>query len=316
MRMGDYTVAISGPRGVVFEALVGLSGRKFERLAIDDEALQELLVVTSVCAGAIDAELLLAQKRLSQGGPGAAGGAWRRNRMCRREPGANESPSGDFRRGRCPMKERPILFNGPMVRAILEGRKTQTRRVVKAKHLPFLGNLLGGFLDGRWNQRPLPYGKPGDRLWVREKFEVVRETCSYEVEEYDYFQWDEEFYGPPQEALKDECPRGGDRALILYASDEEEPVGWWKPSIHMPRWASRITLEVVAVRVERLQEISEADAEAEGVAFMRDYPDADETLSARQLYDILWESINGAGSWDANPWVWVIEFKRVEGGAA
>jgi hypothetical protein len=74
MRMGDYTVAISGPQGVVFEAVIGLSGRKFARLAIDDEALQELLVVTSVCAGAIDAELLLAQKRLSQGGPGAAGG--------------------------------------------------------------------------------------------------------------------------------------------------------------------------------------------------------------------------------------------------
>jgi len=87
----------------------------------------------------------------------------------------------------------------------------------------------------------------------------------------------------------------------------------WKPSIHMPRWASRITLEVTGVRVERVQAITEADAEAEGIAFMRDIPDADETLTAKVLFEILWESINakrGYG-WDVNPWVWVVEFRRV-----
>lgn len=94
MRMGDYTVAISGPQGVVFEAVVGLSGRKFARLAIDDEALQELLVVTSVCAGAIDAELLLAQKRLSQGGPGAAGGPGDDEHQVQAKPPAETSNAG------------------------------------------------------------------------------------------------------------------------------------------------------------------------------------------------------------------------------
>lgn len=214
------------------------------------------------------------------------------------------------------IKERPILFSGPMVRAILEGRKTQTRRVVKPQ--PDYVNSLGVpfFPNGKGpvDYRLCPYGKPGDQLWVREKFEVVRETCGYEVAEYDYFQWEEEIYGPPQEALKDKCPRGGERALILYAADEEEPVWRWKPSIYMPRWASRLTLEVTGVRVERLQEISNEDALAEGVL-------GDECLTGKpyfadqplpcMCYANLWESINGPGSWDANPWVWVVEFRKI-----
>lgn len=180
------------------------------------------------------------------------------------------------------VKERPILFSGPMVRAILEGRKTQTRRVVKAKHLPFLGNLLGGFLDGRWNQRPLPYGRPGDRLWVRETWA-----------------W---------------CSKA--RGHWLYRADDSDlgtchvKDGRWKPSIHMKRAASRITLEVVAVRVERLQEITPGDAIAEGC------PGGDhgDRYAAIDQYRALWGSINGAGSWAANPWVWVVEFRKVEGG--
>jgi len=175
------------------------------------------------------------------------------------------------------MKEKPILFSGEMVRAILAGTKTQTRRVVKAKHVPFVSNLLGGFLDGKWNQRPMPYGRPGDHLWVRETFAT-------------------------------------DGAGLLWwraAGDDQPKVGNWKPSIHMPRWASRITLEITAVRCERLNDISEDDARAEGVVaeppktwiYRADYIAA---------YRTLWESINGPGSWAQNPWVWVIEFKRIK----
>ncbi len=129
------------------------------------------------------------------------------------------------------MKERPILFSAPMVRAILAGTKTQTRRVVKAKHLPWLDNSVLNFLDGKWNQRPLPYGQPGDRLWVRETSRA-HEITTKEAE--------------------------ADTPL-------QDGYGKLRPSIHMPRWASRITLEVTGVRVERLHDISIADAIAEGV---------------------------------------------------
>lgn len=223
-------------------------------------------------------------------------------------------------------KERPMLFSGAMVRAILAGRKTQTRRVCKSaiwidmedvpSHCTRYGNVA----------LPVkcPYGEPGDRLWVRESFEIVREVCSYEVEEYDYFDWDEEMYGPAKDALKAKCPRGGERALVTFMADGEESVSRWRPSIHMPRWASRITLEIVSVRVERLQEISEGDAMAEGVESApagavdptgwKDYRGGyagKGSCDARDSYRTLWESINGAGSWAANPWVWAVEFKRL-----
>lgn len=185
------------------------------------------------------------------------------------------------------MKERPILFNAPMVRAILSGQKTQTRRGAKPVKHPDLGNLYypGALVLEREPQhvieRACPYGQPGDRL-------RVRETHSY--------------------APDHDEPAGC--ARVLYAADGER-YGKLHPSIHMPRWASRILLEIVSVRVERLQDISEADAEAEGIDFLRRVPDADETLTAKELYECLWESINGAGSWNANPWVWAIEFKRI-----
>ena len=183
------------------------------------------------------------------------------------------------------MKERPILFSGEMVRALVAGRKTQTRRVVKYSRRPVQG------ADGVWYDAdgihpgvPLrfPYGAPGDRLWVRETFSVTDDAL--------YLRADgEEFEGPD--------------------GDHVEPK--WKPSIHMPRWASRLTLEVVAVRVERLQDISEADALAEGVTLRGSTRFENE---ARLAFKQLWESINGAESWAQNPWLWVIEFKKLEAG--
>ncbi|EOK5395677.1 hypothetical protein ACM6SP_004150 [Pseudomonas aeruginosa] len=193
------------------------------------------------------------------------------------------------------MRERPILFSGPMVRAIIEGRKTVTRRVVKPQP-DFLGSMtdpntpfktLGAGLHG---QIVCPYGQPGDRLWVRETFAV---------------------YGNEK------------MAAIHYRADRPHHVGQkgmgYKPSIHMPRWASRILLEITAVRVERLQEISEQQALAEGVKGEA-CDHARQACSdigcwgdtAKGAFGFLWESLNGAGSWAANPWVWVVEFKRVE----
>jgi len=167
------------------------------------------------------------------------------------------------------MKERPILFSGPMVRAILEGRKTQTRRIVKPQPLRDRGVMA--FNDGEHPQMRCPYGKPGDRLWVRE-------TWCPDVEPYTF----------------------------RYKADGDEPLERWRPSIHIPRWASRITLEVVSVRVERLQNISEDDALAEGITLV------ERGTSPVDQFNKLWESINGPGSWEANPWVWVVEFKRIE----
>lgn len=216
------------------------------------------------------------------------------------------------------MKERPILFSGAMVRAILEGRKTQTRRVVK--QLSGFGNVTDfqptktpGFdwmfrnVRKLWNDlthnrvlSACPYGQAGDRLWVRETFCV-----GYE-------------YEPGKFAALpfDGCEKT--RKAFYRATDDDapnEPTRPWKPSIHMPRWASRITLEIVSVRVERLQNISHADARAEGAPM----PTTEMGLTHgeqgdwRGSYRLLWDSINhkrGFG-WDVNPWVWVIEFKRV-----
>lgn len=200
------------------------------------------------------------------------------------------------------MKERPILMSAPMVRAILDGTKTQTRRVVKPHPQMVTDNRATTWagdpavLLRMLNQsgRNCPYGQRGDRLWLREAWRVRGGR------EYEY---------------------GKDRSQVMYRATHQEdgfPLTWesytWKPSIFMPRWASRITLEVTGVRVERLQEISEADAQAEGCALECMTPTGDDSGSAIYGpggYLALWESINGPGSWEANPWVWVIEFRKL-----
>lgn len=198
-------------------------------------------------------------------------------------------------------KERPILFSGAMVRALLAGTKTQTRRAVKAKHLPWLENSVLNFLDGKWNQRPLPYGQPGDRLWVRETWMDLQGTGIEVVTG-----------STARYAYGADTPRGS------YGDDQRKCYGLkWRPSIHMPRAVSRITLEITSVRAERLQDISEADALAEGIVRQPDggYGLADTThyhfTDPRQSYFSLWEAINGEENVAANPWVWVVEFRML-----
>lgn len=178
------------------------------------------------------------------------------------------------------MKERPILFSDPMVVAILSGQKTQTRRIVNPR-------LLND------TAAKCPYGGAGDRLWVRESHYVIGETGDV-------------FY----RASDGRCERGG---LPAWP-------GPWKPSIHMRRSASRITLEIVRMGADLLQDISDSDAVAEGIVHWEGHgyydraPDAGGQwhVCARDAYRTLWESINGVGSWAANPWVWVVEFRRIK----
>lgn len=191
------------------------------------------------------------------------------------------------------MKERPILFSAPMVRAILEGRKTQTRRILKPQptwHNTNLPTMIGntavfGVISDNYPQCDwkCPYGQPGDRLWVKETHLC---TAADEV----HFRADGNF------------PEGAAKML-----------GGWRPSIFMFRRFSRILLEITAVRVERLQDISDEDALAEGVHRMDwEYENGECCETARDAYAMLWDHINGAGSWDANPWVWCVSFKRIE----
>ena len=190
--------------------------------------------------------------------------------------------------------DRPILFSAPMVRAILAGAKTQTRRVVKPRKDRAFGcdmaphELAGEVNCGEYNN--CPYGQPGDRLWVREAHTFCPRLPSMR-------KWSH----TPEEAR------------VVYGADDvwlSGPYGPHKPkmrpSIHMPRWASRITLEITGVRVERLQGISRGDAMSEGCPF-RNMAQGDDP---RAWYAELWDQINGPGAWDANPWVWVIGFKR------
>lgn len=239
------------------------------------------------------------------------------------------------------MAERPILFNTAMVRALLAGTKTQTRRVVKPPRSrpafvlldhgngwwPYQSDDGESELcdDGMEHPYTCPYGQPGDRLWVRETWQVARETLDYETGgEYDVWEWPDEL-GDPRQFLNGDA-RFGTKAGLFYAADgkDENPGVFydrtgldnktvldsreitWRPSIHMPRWASRILLEVTAVRVERLQDISHDDACAEGIESQKGG-----AAACIERYRDLWKSINGPDSWNANPWVWVVEFKRV-----
>jgi hypothetical protein len=189
------------------------------------------------------------------------------------------------------MKQTPILFSTPMVQAILEGRKTQTRRVVKncsAKHLSMREKKAIGESGRNYK---FPYGQVGDVLWVREtylNFNSVDETPNY--------------------IYKADHPN----FHVNFASGER-----WKPSIHMPKSACRIWLKITNVRVERLQKISEQDAMIEGVEILnvpawKDYIDSfGYCESAYESFKTLWQSINSEESWNDNPWVWVIEFEQV-----
>lgn len=196
------------------------------------------------------------------------------------------------------MKERPLLLSGPMVPRILDGSKTQTRRVFKAKNggvwpnpndLPGMRQIL----------RNCPYGQPGDRLWVREAWKAH----------------------PTFDHL---APRDIPYSHVWYMADDGyKAESRFRQSMFMPRWASRITLAVTGVRVERLQDISEADAMAEGARECDPVSGREVLLAGPSQrgsfvlhYRDIWEQINGPDSWAANPWVWVVNFKRVEGGAA
>lgn len=212
------------------------------------------------------------------------------------------------------MTERPILFSGPMVRAILDGRKTQTRRVIKPQPPSIApskiecdhigcgeGGGFGFFDDDR--DYVCPYGQPGDRLWVREKWGLwhpIEKCClpTFEYEDYDK---------ETHQAKLDPT------YSLRYASDGAE-CERWRPSIHMPRWASRITLEITGIRVERVQEISEADAMAEGVDREPGTYSAEFKLHGYvSAFATLWDLINAKRGYgiDSNPWVWVVEFRRV-----
>lgn len=203
------------------------------------------------------------------------------------------------------MIERPILFSGPMVRAILDDRKTQTRRIINKLRgigsiTEFQASNTKGydwtFRDRRmlWNDlrhedllARCPYGQPGDRLWVRETW------C-------------------PDQYRADILDYQDDR--LAYAADfKGEPGRKWRRSIHMPRWASRILLEITDVRVERLQEITNDDAHAEGLFVPECEYAQNGPRAAIIAFQALWGSIHAVSglSWTANPYVWVIRFKRI-----
>lgn len=208
------------------------------------------------------------------------------------------------------MKARPILFSGPMVRAILAGTKTQTRRVAKE----FDGFNVDAILRRFPQQNGCPYGKAGDYLWVREAF---KPCASGQVKEG----YGEVRYGYAYRA--DGVTQWAQQTTVIHDLTGQPDTGPmqfrdvpWKPAIHMPRAASRITLEITGVRVERLWDISETDAVAEGIQLLNGRYTFNgglhESRTAVESYRALWESINDPGSWDESPWVWVVEFRRVQ----
>jgi hypothetical protein len=248
-------------------------------------------------------------------------------------------------------KERPIIFSGPMVKAILEGRKTQTRRIItkrnsatwsdwdrlefdesKVPEGAFTTLVDNGYLHvpcrphpedpqdaSLWTRsRVYPIWDVGDALWVRESVCLLRDNHYHQG-------------GPPNKLITthDGTPKrnGCEYKASTTATDESErcrkELGYkWTPSIHMPRWASRIKLEITNIRVQRVQDISEADARAEGCIRLpasgriTDIPGGQYGgrvwISAKHWYRDLWGQINGADSWKSNVWVWAISFRRVE----
>jgi len=221
------------------------------------------------------------------------------------------------------VKERPILFSAPMIRALIDGSKTQTRRIMKPQPVKpsvnesdecpsrwYENGELNGVPSNVWS---CPYGKPGDRLWVRETWaSAYQDGC-----------WGTAFFADGAFVQgKQQHPKGPH----FHAKELGEHVRW-KPSIHMPRWASRITLEITEVRVQRLQEISEEDARAEGsylgrcdCAVMQRRETTPLGISFHQTgchihgeeFKYLWNCIHGEGSWAKNSWVWAVSFKVVK----
>lgn len=213
------------------------------------------------------------------------------------------------------IREFPILFSAPMVRAILDERKTQTRRVAKfPSWVEQFTDSVGGWFEGHGNHPvgpcewskcahihgdapspsmytlKCPYGQPGDRLWVREAWQA----------------WTQFNHLPPR-AMPKHTPN--------YLADGNKWDARYRHARFMPRWASRITLEITEVRVQRLQDISEEDCLAEGVSLLKTNCDGECGMTpcgiSRQPYSTLWESINGIGSWERNDWIWAISFKRI-----
>ena len=219
------------------------------------------------------------------------------------------------------MRERPILFCGDMVRAILAGTKTQTRRVMKLQ--PSCSPELR--IDPKWGvvaEWPgesefdgfdchCPYGQPGDRLWVREAWTLAAK------ERHDQFGDGSRIW--PETMSRPHVQWYGNAVLnVIYRADGEHVASdgereHWHPGIHMERKASRLTLDVTEVRVQRLHDISEDDAKAEGVEMS---PLLSATTPFRSAFIQLWESINSARGfgWDENPWVWAVTFRRVANG--
>ncbi len=221
------------------------------------------------------------------------------------------------------MKEHPIIFSADMVKAILEDRKTQTRRVIKPQPPEDAAKVFYWWHGSMpkeqcassgcyyWYPRGLasidcPYGEPGDRLWVKETFQIVMPWGSV----------DDEWIG--DDIMEVDGPLGSVKPEqigywwnIVYKA-QDDICSWWRPSIFMPRWASRITLEIVNIRVQRIQEINGDECMLEGIQVK--WSDPNNNMQEKMAFKALWDSINskrGYG-WDVNPWAWVIEFKRVE----
>lgn len=224
------------------------------------------------------------------------------------------------------MKERGMIFNSEMVKAILDGRKTQTRRIVKPQPeltkgsgFSWNGALYGAGSDDRETNRNFahikcPFGKPGDRIWVRETWALLGNEDGCCVDWNDNLcKGDEKTAARIYRASCEQRPGDyglwsiPDNAYWKPHTENEKFEGAWRPSIHMPRWASRLLLEITDVRVERLRSMSQDDARAEGVIA------ASGPMEAGLAFRELWESIYGEESWKANPWVWCISFKRIEG---
>lgn len=237
------------------------------------------------------------------------------------------------------MKYRRKIFSAADVASIKDGRKTMFREMVVPQ--PFedprwglswaprgIANNKPIYCDRNVNFNPItkammevgaPLGTIGDRIWIPEAHQFLRETCSYECEEYDLFEWEHDLYGSPKDHLLAKCPRGGHRAVIGYADEEDMEDLEMRPSTTMPRWACRTFAEIAAVRVERVQDITEEDAIKEAPDLFLKAPGLcteDPRMyllkdgAWKSAFRDLWQSIYG--NWDANPWVWVYGFRRIK----